>query len=130
LLIGTRIARVRLIFKIPSVMQTGRNTAFPTPSYLPRFPLAYVEWFTPPKLSASDQRSHNMLSVSKAFDRDGKPAWSIIPLTNIRQSCMLIPHFGKYSITHGNWVSDHIIDAVDTFVVNNWQSLYSYRTLY
>jgi hypothetical protein len=126
---GTQIARVRLIFQIPAFIHLRHIGTFATPHNIPRFPLAYVEWFSPAENSASDKKSHNMLRVSKQKLADGKAAWSIIPLTNIRQSCMLIPNFEKYNIT-GNWVSDHIIDAVDEFFVNNWQSIYTYRTLY
>ncbi|KAJ3728243.1 hypothetical protein C8R42DRAFT_571535 [Lentinula raphanica] len=57
--------------------------------------LAYVEWYSPPSQTPLEQKSHNMATVHKLPLVDGIIPWSIIPLSNIRQSCMLIPRQDK-----------------------------------
>ena len=99
-----------------------------TPAYWPKGPLAYVEWFTKPKLTPRAASIHNMPSVSKDI-RNGKPLYSIVPLGNVRQSCMLIPDFDK--TPPSVWDTDEpILDTCTHFHVNNWQSLYAYQTIY
>lgn len=101
----------------------------PLPSYWPNAcPLAYVTWFTKPSLTAAAKATHNLVSVSKQLSQ-GAPAWSIIPLCNIRQSCMLVPDFKK--TPRSVWdTSDSVLDTCTHFFVNNWASLYSYQTIY
>ncbi|KAE9386416.1 hypothetical protein BT96DRAFT_1084542, partial [Gymnopus androsaceus JB14] len=76
----------------PVVVLTGDAAE----AFWPSSPLAYIQWYSTPTLSPSDQASHNMASVQKL---PGNPTWSIIPLANIHQSCMLIPRFDKHSTT-------------------------------
>lgn len=71
---------------------------------------------------------------------DGTPAGAIVPLSMIRQSCQLIPHFPKP--THAqlkdltfcsiptDWTTDTVLDKASRFVLNNWASKYSYQTLW
>lgn len=70
-----------------------------------------------------------MASVSRDIEQDGTHSWSIIPLFNIRQSCMLMPHFGKTK--RSVWDTDKsVLDTCTHFRVNNWTSLYTYQTVY
>ncbi|KAH9914851.1 uncharacterized protein B0H18DRAFT_886508, partial [Fomitopsis serialis] len=43
--LGTCIGRVKVIFKLPNKLSTVRGSS-PAPSWWPKGPLAYVEWFT------------------------------------------------------------------------------------
>lgn len=127
--IGTHIARVHAIFQIPPEIHEGKLGSFPLPPYVPRTPLAYVRWFKTEPTTPRERKSHRMIAVTKESLESGKPCYSIIPLSNIRQSCMLIPYFEVNNV-RGAWVSDSILNTVNTFVINNWQSLYTYRTIY
>lgn len=127
---GTRVGRIRVIFKLP-VFEKGRGGIdIPYPPYWPKEPHAYVQWYTAPQLTDRMRNTHNMASVSKApLAADHSPPWSIIPLSNIRQSCMLTP---KYGIIKKNiWDTDtSVLDTCNTFYVNNWLSLFTYQTVY
>ena len=130
LLIGTRVGRVRVVFCLPIEINLGGLGKYSAPANWPREPLAYVHWYTPPKLSTQDAKTHNMPSVQKAYLRDGlTPTWSIVPLANVRQACQLIPHFGK-TPCGDDWTPSNVLDKVDTLLVNNWLSLYTYQTVY
>lgn len=78
-------------------------------------------------LSASDWGARNMATVKKAPLLNGAPPWSIIPLANICQSCMLIP---RNVPSDSSWTSNTVLDKASSFLVNNWSSIYSYKTLY
>ena len=52
----------------------------------------------------------------------------VIPLANIRQGCMLFPDFTQG--VQPDWNSKNVLDLGRTFFVNNWQSKYSYQTIY
>lgn len=54
---------------------------------------------------------------------------SIVPLGNIRQSCMLFPAFPRGNVP-SEWNPENVLDLSDTFYVNNWLSKYSYQTIY
>ncbi|KAF9020722.1 hypothetical protein BDZ89DRAFT_958050 [Hymenopellis radicata] len=129
---GTRIGRVRVIFRIPAAIKL-HGILVKTPNHWPRHPLAYVEWYTKPVLSAKAARTHLLPSVSKAYlaDRTTR-AWSIVPLTNIRQSAHLSPDFSKCG--EEEWdipvTKSSVLDTCSHFVVNNWLSLYTYQTIY
>lgn len=75
------------------------------------------------------QETHNMPAVRKAFMPDGQPQWSIIPLSNIRQSCMLFPNYKKTEVSIWD-TKDCILDTCTDFRVNNFLSLYTYQTVY
>ncbi|KAJ3713054.1 hypothetical protein C8R42DRAFT_593567 [Lentinula raphanica] len=127
---GTRIGRVKVLFRLPSqltLIGTHKSTA---PSWWPSSVLAYVEWFSPPSQTPVEQKSHNMTTVHKLPLIDGIIPWSIIPLSNIRQSCMLIPRYDRKSPDSSSWNSSNILDKGNHFLVNNWSSLYTYQTLY
>jgi hypothetical protein len=96
-----------------------------SPSVWPKEPLAYIEWYQP--LSPNPDKNHSMYLVKKQISSN--PQCSIIPITNIRQSCMLIPNFGK-DPPKKEWKSDTVLDLAPSFLLNNWQSLYAYQSLW
>ncbi|KAF9038795.1 hypothetical protein BDZ89DRAFT_945691 [Hymenopellis radicata] len=121
----TRIGRIRVIFRIPaSIAMHGISVK--TPNHWPRHALAYVEWYTKPVLSAKAARTHMIPSLSKSS------LWSIIPLTNVRQSAHLSPDFSKCS--EDQWdipvSQSSVLDTCEHFLLNNWLSLYTYQTIY
>lgn len=69
--------------------------SLPTPAHWPKHPLAYIKWYTKPILTDKAKHTYHLPSLSKAFLPDGNPVWSIIPLSNIRQSAHLTPDFAK-----------------------------------
>ena len=90
--IGTRIGRVKAIFRLPDkVAEFGSNRTMPAPEeWAEHGPLAYVEWFA--KLPACADPIHMMYEVRKMPPHaDGKPPGEVVSLSTIRQSCQLIP---------------------------------------
>jgi len=119
---GTRIGRVKVVFRLP---QTD------APAYWPADPLAYIEWYTP--MRPTPDKTNGMFSMKKATPLSSTKAipGSVVPLQNIRQSCMLTPKFSAASVgDEDDWNSDNILDKCKTFLLNNWQSMYTYQTLY
>ncbi|KAJ3719986.1 hypothetical protein C8R42DRAFT_554976, partial [Lentinula raphanica] len=127
---GTRIGRVKVIFRLPAQLTLIGTHKIPSPSWWPASVLAYVEWYSPPSQTPLEQKSHNMTTVHKLPLVDGIVPWSIIPLANIRQSCMLIPRHDKKNLNRATWTSSTVLDNATHFLVNNWSSLYTYKTLY
>ncbi|KAE9387633.1 hypothetical protein BT96DRAFT_837371, partial [Gymnopus androsaceus JB14] len=127
-----RVGRVKVLFCLPTQLKLIGTHTTPAPSYWPKAPLAYIEWFTVPTLTAQQQKQHNMSTVQQsALQADGFHPWSIIPLTNICQSCMLSPNFAS-TATHNqaSWTSYNILDSATSFFINNWVSVYTYKTIY
>ena len=62
-------------------------------------------------------------------DRNGPLPGSVIPLANIRQSCMLIPKFTIEDLDK-NWKQDTILDATNTYFINNLLHMYAYQTIW
>lgn len=75
-----------------------------------------------------------MYKVSQEKDNQGRPRGAIIPLTNIRQSCMLIPVFPKPGTQAANslhsWNPDNALNQGTTYVLNNYLNMYSFQTIY
>lgn len=92
----------------------------------PQEPLAYVEWYS--ALKSTAEPYHLMYSVRKQLRSDGTPTGSIIPLHHIRQSCMLFPNFGTKA--NKDWTTNNVLDKSSSFILNNWQSLYTYKTIW
>lgn len=129
-LVGTHIGRVKVLFRLPQHLKLIGSYKTQAPGIWPKSVLAYIEWFTVPSLSSGEQTTHNMVTVRKsALLSDSAPPWSIIPVSNIRQSCMLTPNLQKTSF-RTSWTSSNILDSADTFLVNNWTSVYTYKTIY
>lgn len=131
-MIGTRVGRVKVIFKLPTQLKLIGTHKTAAPSYWPTTALAYVEWFTPPTLTIQQRKVHNMASVNRSAPQlDGSLLWSIIPLINIRQSCMLMPNFGASGTdSQSSWTSSNVLDSASSFLVNNWSSVNTYKTIY
>jgi hypothetical protein len=73
-----------------------------------------------------------MYKISKAKDSQGRVQGAIIPLSSIRQSCMLFPIFEGHEreLNSGELNSSNILDKCHSFLVNNWLNHYSYQTIY
>jgi len=121
---GCRVGRLRIIFCLP---QTINHDGFigPAPSQWPMYPLAYVAWFT--RFKASPDSNMGMYHVQPAKNSTGQEQGCILPLANIRQSCMLTPSRATWDHT---WTSQNVLEKCDSFFVNNLQSKYSYQTIY
>ncbi|EPQ50210.1 hypothetical protein GLOTRDRAFT_50901 [Gloeophyllum trabeum ATCC 11539] len=119
---GTRIGRVKIIFRLPKsfaqdILSPWRNE-----------PLLYVEWFSPLRSTAG--KNHMMYEVNKPPARvDGSRPGAILSLKEIRQTCQLIPRFGREDISP-DWCSSNVLDKCSSFFVNNWASLYAYQTIW
>lgn len=129
---GTRIGRIRVIFKFPTFLEM-HGVKVQTPAHWPKEPLAYIEWYTKPLLTPRALRTHKIPSLSKAYLPDGKsPAWSIISLLNVRQSAHLTPDFSKCpSVDWDIPISkSSVLDTCSHFLLNNWLSIYTYQSIY
>jgi hypothetical protein len=119
---GTRVGRVRVIFRLPTEIE-----GLPVPKRWPKQPLAYIEWYAPLQKGPQNDQ-HLMYKVKK-----GKPGEHgiIIPVTQIRQSCMLYPLFSAYSKKEtASWTHKTVLDDCDTFLLNNWASKHCYHTIW
>jgi hypothetical protein len=67
------------------------------------------------------------MTSNSTVDKD-KAQGIILPLSHIRQSCMLFPNFPSSVPAH--WTSDSILDHASSFYINNWLSKYSYQTIW
>ncbi|KAF8145351.1 hypothetical protein K438DRAFT_1630258 [Mycena galopus ATCC 62051] len=123
-LTGTRIGRVKVLFRLPEKLDTG----MPAPPNWPKTCLAYVEWFS--AFKPKHENNHNMYSISVPPRRaNGFRQASIIPLTDIRQTCQLFPNFGRNDVPD-EWTTDTVLDMCPNFFVNNWASLYAYQSIW
>jgi len=68
------------------------------------------------------------VSTSSSILDKNKVQGSILPLSHIRQSCMLFPVFP--SSVPAQWKADNILDNASSFYINNWLSKYCYQTIY
>lgn len=125
---GTRFRRVQVVFKLPEVVTLPGLGSYKAHKSWPMYPLAYIEWYTKPTKTSHEQELHGFSSVSKAYAPDKvTPQWSIIPLCNIRQTCMLLPNFKK-SPRGDDWTSGNVLDKAEHFFANHFQSVQRYKT--
>ncbi|KAI0088972.1 hypothetical protein BDY19DRAFT_1006916 [Irpex rosettiformis] len=118
---GYRVARLRVIFSIPSHAVTQ---LFPPNTPPPRY-LAYVEWFTP---FPRDPHPHHLLyHIKRSVRTDGLPLASVIPLNHIRHSIQLFPSFGPV-VSH-IYSSENVLDMCPSFYVNSFTDRHSYHTV-
>ncbi|KAK7035123.1 hypothetical protein R3P38DRAFT_2518574 [Favolaschia claudopus] len=98
---GLSVARVRVIFKIPTHI-------------IPESPsCAYVDWFRPLQSPPTDGIGMHKLSLSS---RNHQQNSEVIPLSQILRSCHLIPRFGKSA--NRSWTSDSVLDEAKEFYLN------------
>ncbi|KAJ3831121.1 hypothetical protein F5878DRAFT_677718 [Lentinula raphanica] len=123
---GCRVGRLRVIFRLPhTVMDNRKGLMVKAPTDWPREPLGYVTWYT--RFKPAPDQATGMYRVEPAIASNGMPHGAIIPLSNIRQSCMLVP--GRMSWDK-EWKSENILDECSSFFVNNLQTKYTYQTIY
>lgn len=67
-------------------------------------------------------------STSSSNPDQKKVQGSILPLSHIRQSCMLFPVFPSSVPAH--WKADKVLDTASSFYINNWLSKYCYQTIW
>jgi len=121
---GCRIGRLKIIFRLPTTINRD-GIPCPSPSEWPIDPLAYISWFTHFKTSLD--KNMGMYHIQPAKDSTGQEQGCIVPLSNVRQGCMLTPSRATWDST---WNPENILDKCDSFFVNNLQSKYSYQTIY
>ena len=107
------------------MLVVGNRFHIPSPAVWPKENLAYVEWYQ--LLQPNPDMNHGMYVVRKPSSASAQ--CDIISITNIRQSCMLIPNFDKDS-PEQNWKSDTVLDVATSFFLNNFQNLYAYQSLW
>ena len=84
-------------------------------------PLAYIEWYS--KLTRPE-KNHGMYKLRKLDQTEAV----IVPLGNICQGCMLFSDFTNG--VEADWKLKNVLDKTRTFFLNNWQSKYTYQTIY
>ena len=128
---GCRAGRIRVIFFLPD--HVGPSILLQPPpqewaQYM-RVPLAFVEWYS--KFKPDPDPVTMMYAVEKVEDKVGLPRQaSIIPVMNIRQCCMLTPNVSLRNPWSRDWESSNILDSCKKLLVSNFQSKYTYRTIY
>ncbi|KAJ3727562.1 hypothetical protein C8R42DRAFT_638742 [Lentinula raphanica] len=123
---GCRAARLRVIFRLPQMIKDP-DSGFPVkaPAHWPKEHLAYVTWYS--RFKSSPDKATGMYKVEPSIGSNGVPLGAVIPLSNIRQNCMLVP---SKAVWDNHWDSDNILDECSLFFVNNLQSKYTYQTIY
>ena len=124
-----RIGQLKVIFTLPQQILEGSSGSIRLTG-LPQAPLGYVEWYS--KLKPAAEKNHLMYKITRPPPHaDGSVPGAVIPLTDIRQSCQLIPKFTQGgSLEEGKWRSETVLDQATTFYVNNWSGLYAYQTIW
>ncbi|KAG1787961.1 uncharacterized protein HD556DRAFT_1245932 [Suillus plorans] len=118
---GTRIGRLKVIFRLPQQVYGSVQPAWT------KDPLAYVEWYAPLKPAAEDY--YELYTVKKPLlSLDGSLPGRVISLSSIRQTCQLVPNFGR--TVPIDWTSDNVLDKCDSFLLNCFTSKYAYQTLW
>ncbi|KAJ7438105.1 hypothetical protein B0H11DRAFT_1884753 [Mycena galericulata] len=97
---GLRVARVRVIFRLPQQYGVYHGT------------LAYVDWYKELIQPVADIGMHQVSLSSRNLRQNSE----IIPITDIVRSCHLIPVFGRsIALT---WTSEHVLDQCKSFYLN------------
>ncbi|KAL0954331.1 hypothetical protein HGRIS_003329 [Hohenbuehelia grisea] len=119
---GTRIGRLKVIFQLPSET-TSRGITIPAPYFWPKYPLAFVQWYSEPR-STNPQSLFYTVRPSPDTRGNGGLEGEVVPLANLRQSCMLSPKFNS-SEWEGfeKYTTNNILDQNLPYIVNNFSSL-------
>ena len=120
-MLGLRVARLRVVFKIPKELEAltfGKDIT-------PPGHLAYVEWYTRPQQCDSDS---GMYLISYSRMANGTREASIIEVDNLVRIAQLSPNFGKRA--NRQWTSNTVLDDCDQFYVSNWKDQLMYQTIY
>ena len=116
---GYRVAQVKVIFSLP------KNTGLFAPTtHIPQY-LAYVEWFS--SFRSNTDTSHLLYEIERAYNNQGNPIASIIPLQNISRSIHLFPHF-DFPVSR-KWASETVLNDSERFYVNNFTDRHSFHTI-
>jgi hypothetical protein len=128
-LTGCRIGTLKVIFQLPE--KAFGDWGILTRTSWPRTHFAYVEWFSQPLRITT---AHGLPSISKSRDIKGQPMGAVVPLSDIRQTCMLTPDFTARSTLEKleAWGKNPTLvqKECEKFLVNPYQSLYSFQTVY
>ena len=120
-LLGYRVARLRVIFSIPSHIQAR---LFPPHKPPPHY-LAYVEWFSPfPRVP---QSHHLLYRIKRSLLPDGRRLASVIPLQNVQRGIQLFPSFGP--VASEAYTSENVLDLCPAFFVNCFTDRHSHSTV-
>lgn len=127
---GCRVGRVKVIFRLPPTINRGFGH-IASPSIWPKQPLAYIELYSSLKSKSGAEDSHGMYAVKKIEQMEitsSGPKGIVIPLSQIRQSCMLFPSF--HATVDRSWTSENVLDKCSSFFVSNWSSIHAYQSIY
>lgn len=97
------VVQVRLIFQLPAPF----NKHFAEP-------LAFVHWFK----DLRDPVEGVGMYLNSLSSRNRRQRASIIPLSQIQQSCHLIPVYGSQNATSLGWTASSIISEASAFYLN------------
>ncbi|KAJ8453591.1 hypothetical protein ONZ45_g19653 [Pleurotus djamor] len=124
---GTKIGRVKVIFKIPDTISMG-GRVFDRPPVWPSEPLAYVEWYE----RSSSPHSRSLFYTVRQPQELKEVKASVVYLSQIRQSCMLTPRFGDPSWKDLSKVTtNNVLDFLGRpYYLNNFSSMYAYQSLW
>lgn len=89
--------------------------------------LVYVHWFSKFKKEPGSNNGMYVVEWAKATKDQEQIQGAVVPLANVRQCCMLSPASPTWD---PNWESHLVLDQCRRFYVNNFQSNYSYYTIY
>jgi hypothetical protein len=103
----------------------NRGFLINAPASWPKELLAYITWYT--RFKSSPDSVTGMYFVEPAMDSKGRPQGAIIKLSEIRQSCMLVPSRRNWD---ESWTSSNILDRCPSFYINNLQTKYAYQSIY
>ncbi|KAF8486519.1 hypothetical protein JB92DRAFT_3258522, partial [Gautieria morchelliformis] len=105
---GYRVARVRVIFRLPDWFHCDHT-------------LAYIEWF---RQIGEPNEPLRMSPVSYAT-REGRHHAAIVPIHLILRSCHLTPKFGRQR--NATWTAENVLDKCSDFFLNSHLSIYMFQ---
>jgi hypothetical protein len=119
LLVGQRVAQLRVVFQIPTMAISELFTQSAPPTHF-----AYVEWFSP--FPPEPEPNHLMYRVSRSYRANRRLA-AVVPITAIKRSAHLFPQFGPTVPRH--WHASTVLEQCHTFYVNPFSDRAFYKAL-